>query len=90
MSLEESVKGHFLEYNAPCDCFLNFYDEYNRENVVYQTNFYTQQKQKSKSTLSVKGKEFYGFVRLNLYIVYHELPLWLDYWKQKQSPRGVL
>ena len=56
LSLEESVKGHFLEYNAPCDCFLNFYDEDNRESVVYQTNFYTQQKQKSKSILSVKGK----------------------------------
>ena len=57
------------------------FDEKIRENIVFQTNLYIQQKQKSKSILPLKERELYGFIGINLLMGYHKLPSWLDYWK---------
>ena len=61
--------------------FLKFFDEKIRENIVFQTNLYIQQKQKGKSILPTKKRELYGFIGINLLMGYHKLPSWLDYWK---------
>ena len=53
----------------------------NRENNVFQTNMYIQQKQKGKSILPVKERELYDFIGINVLMGYHKLPSWLDYWK---------
>ena len=57
------------------------FDEKIRENIVFQTNLYIQQKQKSKSILPLKERELYGFIGINLLMGYHKLPSWPDYWK---------
>ena len=61
--------------------FVKFFDEKIRENIVFQTNLYIQQKQKGKSILPGKERDLYGFIGINLLMGYHKLPSWLDYWK---------
>ena len=72
---------HVIDCNSPCDYFLKIFNEKTRENIVFQTNLYIQQKQKGKLIFPVKEKELYGFIEINLLIGYHKLPSWLNYWE---------
>ena len=85
MSHEGRAEEHFIECNLPCDYFLKFFDDNIRENIVFQTNLYIQQRQKGKSILPVKERERNGFTGMNFLIGYHKLPSWLDYWKCDQE-----
>ena len=78
---EGPVEEHYIDCNSPCDFSLKFFDEKIRENFVFQTNLYIQQKQKGKSVLPVKERVLYGFIGINLFMGYHKLLSWLDYRK---------
>ena len=45
---EGPIEEHFIDCDSSCDYFLKFSDKKIRENIVFQTNLYIQQKQNGK------------------------------------------
>ena len=78
---EVPVEEHFFDCNSQCEYFLEVYWWKIRENIIFQTNLYIQQKRKGKSIVPVKEMELCGFTGINLLMAYHKLASWLDYWK---------
>ena len=73
------MSHHFDTCQTPGDYFLQYFDSAMRQNIVYQTNLYSNQKRKNFTPLT--ERELLGFVGINFVMGYHKLPSWTDYWK---------
>ncbi|GBN19516.1 PiggyBac transposable element-derived protein 3 [Araneus ventricosus] len=62
----------------PTDFFLTFLDDEIISNIVFQTNLYSNKKQRNIKPIS--KEEFYGFLGLNMLFSYHRLPRVRNYW----------
>lgn len=68
----------FGSKTLPTDFFLTFLDDDIISNIVFQTNLYSNQKQRNIKPIS--KEEFYGFLGLNMLFSYHRLPRIRNYW----------
>ena len=84
-SHEGPVTQELGDCDSPCDYFLAFFDDEIRNNVLFQSNLYVNQKQKGRSVLPITERELFGYLGINLLIGYHRLPSWLDYWKNESK-----
>lgn len=68
----------FTSCENAVDYFLTFIDDNIRNNIIFQTNLYSVQRNRKFSPLTMK--ELFGFLGINLLMGYHRLPSWRHYW----------
>ena len=73
----------FTSCHLPADFVLKYLDSDIRESILFQSNLYMNQKQRSVPPMSLE--ELYGFLGVNIIMGYHRLPSWTYYWKSDQD-----
>ena len=73
----------FADCTTQVDVFLKYFDNDIVDQILFQSNLYANQRQ--RSVPSITRAEFFGFLGINLVMGYHKLPSWTDYWKSDQD-----
>ena len=73
----------FTSCHLPADFVLKYLDSDIRESILFQSNLYMNQKQRSVPPMSLEG--LYGFLGVNIVMGYHRPPSWTYYWKSDQD-----
>lgn len=78
-NFQAQLKRNLRTVLTPGDLFLKFFGGTVLDGIIYQSNLYANQKQVKMQPIT--QQEMYGFLGINIFMGYHKLPSWSDYWR---------